>query len=218
MRILTVLLLWTMLVGTTVAFDGPPKRTPLKKGNKAPKLFLKDIYEKKVSIKKITKNHKILLVFLRHAWCPICNLRTHELIKNYDALKEKGYEVVVIYPSDPIILKEYAEDYNLPFKVIADPNLELNTLYQLEHSASKIAKTMIKSSQRKQMRSGKESYKNKDNSKYKGKKEKGMRLIPADFIIDYNGRIETTHYGNYIGDHIKLKQLIQPDPKVEVRF
>jgi hypothetical protein len=45
-----------------------------------------------------------------------------------------------------------------------------------------------------------------------------MRLIPADFIIDYNGRIETTHYGNYIGDHLKLNQLIQPDPKVEVRF
>jgi thioredoxin-dependent peroxiredoxin len=173
MRTLTLLLFCTLFLGTTFGFSGPPKRTPLKKGDKAPKIFLKDVYEKKVSIKKITKTHKILLVFLRHAWCPICNLRTHELIKNYDALKKKGYEVVAVYPSNSAILQEYAADYNLPFKVIADPNLELNTVYQLEHSAGKMAKTMMKSSQRKQMRTGKESYMNKDNSKYRAKKEMG---------------------------------------------
>ncbi|CAA6798388.1 MAG: Alkyl hydroperoxide reductase/ Thiol specific antioxidant/ Mal allergen [uncultured Aureispira sp.] len=176
-------------------------------GDKASSFRIKDVRGNNVSLVKILKKNKLLLVFLRHAWCPVCNYRTHELLENYTNLKKHGYEVVVVYESNAANLLPYVKDLNLPYPIISDPEGKLYQTYKVEYSlakaqASRTNKKMLAHYQKGNKLFGGKKYK-------KEKKEERSTIIPADFIICKAKKIEIAHYGEYIGDHLSVKNLLE---------
>lgn len=208
------MLLLSLLLSTHLLFaSGPPKRTPLKAGDKAPKITQNDVLGELFSLRKSIKKNKVLLVFMRHAWCPVCNARTHELMKNYAALTEQGYEVVAVYQTVNESLELYAEDYNIPFKLLADPDSKLYHLYQLEFSRVKVAKSSLRKRFKRIYTKGKKDFQDNDPKKYKVKGEGGLNLIPGDFVINKRGEIEEAYYGKFLGDHLPLEPLLSNEVK-----
>lgn len=203
-------LLLIMLVGfVTMAFDGPPQQ--LKSKDKVRHFTTKDVYGQKLSLKKELKNNdKVLLVFLRHAWCPVCNNRTHELKERYSLLKDKGIEVVVIYQSNPETLLGFAKDYDLPFRVVSDPDEKLYDLYQMEKNKQKMLNDFATNDKTKQlMQKGSILYgKNKYTKYKKTADDKSKFYIPGDFLIDKNGKVDLVYYGAYLGDHLDLEEVL----------
>ena len=198
-----------LLLSTSILFAGdPPERTPLKIGDKAPKITQNDVLGDLFSLRKCIQENKLLLVFMRHAWCPVCNARTHELIKNYDALQEQGYEVVAVYQTVNESLELYAQDYNIPFKLLADPDSKLYHLYQLEFSKTKVVKSNLRKRFNRIYKKGKKDFQGKDPNKYKVKGEGGLSLIPGDFVINKKGKLEQAYYGKFLGDHLPLELLL----------
>lgn len=187
------------------------QETRLSANDKAPSFSVTDVLGRKQNLKALYKKEKVLLVFLRYAWCPVCNVRTHELIQQYDALKKKGYEVVVFYQSPAEAMKAYVEDKKIPFITISDPDRKYYQLYKLEYNGKKVmenitndantAATLTKSatiiSEQERMKYATD----KDNA------EVGGTLIPGDFIINQKGRIEKLSYGKFLGDHLPLSEL-----------
>lgn len=188
---------------TTIQKDG----SFLKMGEKAPTFVTKDVLGNKVHLKKLLKNSNVLLTFLRPAWCPICNARTHELIESYETMKAQGYEVIAIYPSTTEELKGYVKDLNIPFTVIADPEEELYKLYKVERSKEKYAQTLKEDKAMKAIKKGQELYEKHGNN-YGGLQEVEEPIIPADFVLNKGEqKIQTAYYGAYIGDHIAIKDI-----------
>lgn len=181
----------------------------LQEGEKAPLFKTEDVYGELIKLKKILKsNEKTLLVFMRHAWCPVCNLRSHELIDNYKNLQAAGYEVVVVYESPQEQLIRYVEDHELPFKVIADPQALLYKEYKVERNAEKLKASLGRKETLAHIEKGKKMYK-KEFKSYMAKGESVDALIPADFVLDKKGRILKAYYGDYLDDHLPLNTLLE---------
>lgn len=194
------------------AFKGNPTTTQqdagfLKNGENAPTFVTKDVLGNKVHLKKMLKNSNVLLTFLRPAWCPICNARTHELIESYEEMKKQGYEIIAVYPSTSEELKGYVKDLNIPFTVIADPEEELYRLYKVERSKDKFERTLKEEKALKAIDRGKKLYEKHGND-YGGLQNVEEPIIPADFVLNKGEqKIQTAYYGAYIGDHMNIRDM-----------
>lgn len=217
-KILTFTLTAVLVLSSSNTLNDNDNR--LNKGEDAPKFAVKDVHGEKIKLKNLFKNdQKVLLVFLRHAWCPVCNFRTHELIQNYDALKNKGYEVVVVYESKQKQLIDFVTDYELPYKVIADPEGKLYEMYKVERNMQKV-KTDAETNTTVQetAKTGMGLYAKKEGKQYtdyKAEEEQNSDLIPADFVLDSQGNIETVYYGKFLGDHLPIKDILNAEPSAK---
>lgn len=143
------------------------------------------------------KGKKVWLAFFRHAGCPLCNLRVHEMIVKYDQLKE-GLNIVAVFQSPASSIAEYAGKQNPPFPLIADPNEELYKLYKvtssrfgLIHPGNLLAL----------IRAFKKGF-------ILGRREGTATRVPADFLIEENGTISTAFYGEKVSDHIPFDNVM----------
>ncbi len=213
-QIFTVLLLGSLILSSSNTLNDNDSR--LNEGQAAPKFKAKDVHGNSLKLSKFFKeDKKVLLVFLRHAWCPVCNFRTHELIKHYDALKNKGYEVVVVYESKQKQLIDFVNDYELPYNVIADPEGKIYKSYKVERNLQKVIKDFETNPKVGELaKEGMSHYakkKGKKHSDYKADDEQGSDLIPADFVLDTKGNIETVYYGKFLGDHLPIKDILNAE-------
>ncbi|MFK7772485.1 MAG: redoxin domain-containing protein [Saprospiraceae bacterium] len=146
---------------------------------------------------------KVVLVFFRYAGSPSCNSRIHELREEYSQFRSDNFEVIVVFESTVETLKEYSADADLPFIVVADPELKLYKKFGVERSLGKTLKTIFKKKTKEARKNGKKLYGEK-----KYKKEGARTRIPAEFILE-KSRVREANYGNYIGDYLPLYRINQ---------
>lgn len=165
----------------------------------APLFSTHDVYGLEADIQKL-KGRKIYLAFERNAGCPVCNLRTHELLKQADFFKAEGIVVLMIYESPVEKMIEHLGDNSYPFQFIADPENKLYNLYGVERSIFKVMKGLF---------NGLLDKVSKGNKLFsKPMKQDGhLDRIPAEFVINKEGKITLAHYGNFIGDHLPIEVL-----------
>jgi len=135
----------------------------------------------------------LLLSFFRFASCPFCNLRIHELTKRFDEFGD-DFTIVAIFDSPLDNLKRYAERHKSPFPILADEKNEYYKKYAIEYSVIGMLKgpvfrlpTLLKG-----------LFKGYIPIRLKGR----MTTMPADFLVDKNGIIQTAYYGKDEGDHL----------------
>lgn len=150
------------------------------------------------------KGEKVLLVFFRYAGCVVCNFRAHELIENYDSLRNRGIHVIGVFESKEALLRAYVADSEIPFPIISDHQAVLYKKYKVEKSYKKVWRGLRQKVIKHQEEVGEELYKGK-----KYKRDGALNRIPADFLIGTDGKIKIAYYGAYLGDHLPLSQLLQ---------
>ena len=204
MKQLFILILGIFFIGSSL-FAQKEEENKLKEGSKAPTINVEDLEGEKVQMSKIFKeNEKVLVCFLRPVWCPVCNKRTHELIDQYQSLRDKGYEVLVVYPTPAATLKEYAANLKIPFRIISDYEETLYKSFMVEKSGKKFLKSIFTKAS---MKKGKEGAKLYNGKKYPVAGDKHGPIIPADFVIEKNNTLLKAYYGEYNGDHLSLEDL-----------
>lgn len=144
------------------------------------------------------KGKPFMLAFFRFASCPFCNLRVHELVQRFDEFG-KDFTIVAIFDSPLDNLTRHAEGHHAPFPILAD---EANTYYRaygIERSFIGVLKgiffrmpTMFKS-----MAKGYIPLVFKGN----------ITTMPADFLVDRDGIIQTAYYAKDEGDHLDIEQV-----------
>jgi thioredoxin-dependent peroxiredoxin len=157
------------------------------------------------------RGRQIYLSFERNAGCPVCNLRTHELLKRVQYFLDRDIEVIMVYESSVEKMREYLANEVYPFHFVADPKNELYNKYGVERSIGKVMRSMLHGIIGKAM-NGKKLFK-------KPMKQDGhLDRIPAEFLIDQEGKIRLAHYGRYIGDHLPfddVKRAIESKLKLQ---
>lgn len=168
-------------------------------GNKlAPNFVTKFINDKEFNLSTI-RAKPLMLSFFRYASCPLCNLRVHELIQNYDKLKYQ-LDIVLIFQSPSSKIDEYVIKDVMPYDIIANPDKNLYRLYGVESSWFGFAKAWILKLPQVFKAIFKYNY-------IPGTIEGEIHRIPADFIIGTDNKILKAYYGKDIGDHLDLSEI-----------
>lgn len=170
----------------------------LSKGTQAPNITLLNTKDEVFNLEKY-KGKKVLVSFYRFATCPFCNLRIHNLVKNYEKYS-KHFEIIAIFESEHGNLKEKMKKYDTPFQIMSDSEGVYYQQYGIEKSLLGVIKGMIfrMPSLIKSMMMG----------NFPTNVDSSMTRMPADFLIDENGLIEVAYYGKDEGDHLDVDSLI----------
>lgn len=139
----------------------------------------------------------LLLSFYRYASCPLCNLRVHEISQQQARWRDLGLETWAVFQSPPEKMRQYLGQHAAPFPLIADPDERLYRLYRVERGWWGFIAAWIRRLPAIVRAVLMRGY-------LPGSVEGDLHRLPADFLIDPQGRLAAAHYGRDIGDHLSL--------------
>lgn len=167
-------------------------------GNTAPAIQEVDVWGNSLSIPATDK--WFYLSFHRFAACPFCNLRTNELVKNYEIFQEKNVEIVSIWPSSKENLLQFPGDGTTPFPLISDQNKRIYKAYGVTESSFSGAIRLILHPK---------LIFNALKNKHDGIAfDADPKLMPASFLIRPDGIVKMAYYGKHFGDHPKIQTIL----------
>jgi len=171
----------------------------LKQGAVAPSFASTDWKGRQVDL--ATRNGRsTLLCFFRYASCPLCNLRVQELIRSHERFRERNTEILAVFQSPAERIAHYVGRQEPPFPLIPDPDLQLYRLYGVETSWIAFLRAMT-------LGIGKAGRAAIGHRFLPGTVENELHRVPADFLIDPDGRLSIAFYGKDIGDHVPLDKV-----------
>ena len=185
-----------VLVG--VLFVGWIFAAPVEKfkvGDMAPAMKLVNIHGTEVAIPN-SKSKWTHLQFRRFAGCPICNLHLQSFIARNPEIEAAGIHEVVVFHSPKESLLPYQGKF--PFDVIGDPEKKLYGQFGVGSSIFSILDVRAWPAI---MRGN--SAKDKPTTEPEG----GVLGLPADFLIDAEGKIAASHYGRHSYDQWSVDEL-----------
>ena len=145
------------------------------------------------------RGRRYLLSFFRYASCPFCNLRLHKLTTRYKEL-DNSFTIVAVFDSSLENLQLNAQKQYAPFPILADQDNACFKLYEIEHSLPGMLKSMFV-----RLPALLDAMILKGYVPWciKG----SITGMPADFLVDENGVIQTAYYGKDAGDHLTFSQI-----------
>lgn len=129
------------------------------------------------------------LQFRRFAGCPVCNLHLRTFAKSQQQLTDAGIRTVAFFHSSAESMLPFQSD--LPFAVVPDAERVWYAKFGVERSAA----AMLHPSALWAAMRGATSVK---ANPLRG--EGGSNGLPADFLIDANGRLVAVKYGAHADD------------------
>ena len=135
--------------------------------------------------------------FFRFASCPLCNLRIHTMIGDWDRWQHRC-TYVAVFQSPAERFTEFMRKQQPPFSVIADPELELFRAFNIESSIGAALKVPVIAETVRAKMAGCPvgALSAKDGAAFR---------VPADFIIN-NGTITTAFYGSNVAESIPFDE------------
>lgn len=97
-------------------------------GQPAPNFEAKDQKGELIRLKDF-EGKKIILYFYPKDDTPGCTKQACNLRDNYETLLNKGYVVLGVSADDEASHKKFADKYNLPFPLLADPEKQIILAY-----------------------------------------------------------------------------------------
>jgi peroxiredoxin len=117
---ITLLISTTVFSAQLVSID-----VGLKMGDKAPMITAVNTQGEKATIKELSLNKGLILVFNRSAdWCPFCKRHLIELNQYADKFTELGYGVAALSYDSIDILKAYTKERKIKFPMLSDVKSE----------------------------------------------------------------------------------------------
>jgi thioredoxin-dependent peroxiredoxin len=174
--------------------------TRLKNGDIAPEFMNNDLLGRGIKLADY-RGRWLLLSFYRYASCPLCNLRVHDLSLQCEKLKAQGLELLAVFQSPAEKLQQYVGKQHPPFPLLPDHAQRLYDLYSVSNSWLGFLKAWVTRLPQVIRSVFGQHY-------LPGSVEGGIHRIPADFLIDPQGRIVEAYYGRDIGDHLPLQRIV----------
>ncbi len=166
-------------------------------GDKASRVILPAIDGSEFNTATLEGSRYMLSLF-RFASCPFCNLRVHQLVNRFDEFGE-GFTIVAVFDSPLDDLKHFANGHHAPFPIVADEEGTVHVEYGTTHSVAGMFKGMVFRAPTLM----KAMFKGCLPTRIKG----SMTQMPADFLIDEHGVIQTAYYGRDEGDHLSFEDV-----------
>jgi thioredoxin-dependent peroxiredoxin len=178
MKTPALLLSLSLILSAAVA---PAATTPPQVGDTAPNFTLRTLDDRPIELKSIAAKSPVVLVVLR-GWpgyqCPVCTKQVHDFATHAAQFKERGAQVVMVYPGSADKLKAHAQEFlqnkEWPgdFLFVVDPDYTFTNAYGLRWEA------------------------------------KSETAYPSTFVIARGGKIEFANISKTHGGRVGAKQAI----------
>ncbi|MBD0254783.1 MAG: AhpC/TSA family protein [Cytophagales bacterium] len=168
----------------------------------APLFQVKDVYGRTINLADY-RDKKVLIAFFRHAGCPFCNIRVHNLLKVHPTLKAQGLEMIFFFESkEKVLLNSIFHREISPIPLIADPEKQWYAAYGLEESGYKAAVSHIQTFVQTAFKAsglglpvhlmaGGES----------------IKTMPAEFLLSQGLLIREVHYSERLNDRMSVDKI-----------
>jgi len=166
----------------------------------------KDIYGNDFRLSNLI-GKRVMLAFFRDAACPFCNYRIYELTQKHQEWKAAGMEVVVVFTDTKEQVRELVAKRPRPFTMICDPKLKLYNRYGVEKSWPALLKAILFNAPE-IIRGFLKGAKPTNNPH--------MSVVPADFLIEVDGKVVDLWYGKNTADHMPFDRLLEFGSKEEI--
>ena len=167
-------------------------------GETAPIIQGVDVWGNSISVPATDK--WFYLSFHRFAACPFCQLRTNELIRNYERFQELKVEIVTLWPSSKENLLQFAGNETTSFPLMSDSNKRIYEAYGVTESSFSGAIRLLP-----HPKLIFNAIKNKrDGIAF----DADSNLMPASFLISPDGIVKMAYYGKHFGDHPKIQTIL----------
>ena len=171
----------------------------LELNTRAPRFSTIDVFDRAINLESY-RGKKVLIAFFRHAGCPFCNLRVHNLMKIHEELKVKGLEMIFFFESKKdIILRSTFHQEISPIPLISDPEKQYYDAFGLESSGTKSAMGHVTSFISTAIRA-----KMKGLPIHPMADGESINTIPAEFLLDEELIIRELHYSQRLSDRMKI--------------
>lgn len=167
-------------------------------GDTAPIIQGIDVLGNSISVPAMDK--WFYLSFHRFAACPFCNLRTNELIQNYEHFQKKKVVILSLWPSSKENLLQFAGNEIIPFPLISDQKKQIYEEYGVSESSFAGAIQLFL-----HPKLIFNALKDKRNDIAF---DADPKLKPASFLVDPNGIVQMAYYGKHFGDHPKIEFIL----------
>lgn len=169
----------------------------------APSFSLIDIFDRNIDLKNY-KGKKVFIGFFRHAGCPFCNLRVHNLMKIREKLTEKNMEMIFFFESKKeLMLQSIFHKEVSPVPLIADPEKKWYNIYGIENSLLKTSMSHLTSFIQTAITATK-----KKLPIHLMASGESFSTIPAEFLLDENLIIRKIHYAKNLNDRISIDTIL----------
>ena len=170
----------------------------------APAFNLIDIFDRTIDLRNY-KGKKVFIGFFRHAGCPFCNLRVHNLMKIRGKLLEMNMEMIFFFESKKdLMLQSIFHKEVSPVPLIADPEKKWYSIYGIENSPLKSSMSHLTSFIQTAI-----SAKRKKLPIHLMASGESFSTIPAEFLLDENLVIRKIHYAPRNVGRIAIKVIEQ---------
>lgn len=159
--------------------------------------FTATVYAREPLTLSALRGQKVWLAFFRYAGCPLCNLRVHQMIQRYPEWERQGLKIVAVFQAPVEEVASNVGEQNAPFPIVCDPDEKLYALYGLEASLAGYLSPKNLPLAAKALKEGFTP----------GTMHGTKTRLPADFLIDENGKVVDTFYADTIGGHIPFERI-----------
>ncbi|MCC5843213.1 MAG: AhpC/TSA family protein [Verrucomicrobia bacterium] len=153
---------------------------PIGKGAALPDAEVRRADGEAVSLAKLTRDQKTVLVFYRGGWCPFCNTQLAALVEIEDELRENGWRILAVSPDRPEIVKEAKKESDYPYLLVSDSDMNAAKAFGLAFTVDEEGFDRLKGF-------------GIDLEAASGKTHR-MLPVPAVFLVDAEGEIVFAHH------------------------
>ncbi|MGW2018895.1 peroxiredoxin-like family protein [Streptomyces sp. NPDC001927] len=146
------------------------------------------------------------LQFRRFAGCPICHLHLRSFVRRYEEIEAAGIREVVVFHSPPEELHPHLD--GLPFPVVADPGKRLYEAFGVEFSPRSLFSPRALAPVARAIALGTGDILRGRQRPPRLRPRGGRFGLPADFLIDADGRVAAVNYGVHADDQWPLDELL----------
>lgn len=174
----------------------------LNPGDDAPRFTVTDVKGTPVRLEDFAGKH-IFLTFHRFAACPLCNLRTDQIVQYAQLWQQRGLVILAFYHSTVASIERFITNRNPPYSVIADPDRAVYDPYGVRSSTLR-ALAGTGPWHPKAIRAMSKGY----FPSFTGV-DGDTSLLPADFLITPDLKIHKAHYARSSADHLDVRVISQ---------
>lgn len=165
-------------------------------GTKIENFSAVDQDNKLFSLDKQLEKGKVIVIFYRGHWCPICKRHLSDLQDSLALIQAKGVKVIAISPEKPEYASETVENTGANFTLLYDQDYKISkmfdVLYRPKGSTRLIYNTMLGANLKKS---------HSDDSQ--------QLPIPATFIIDENSKITWRQFNPDYHNRASVKEILE---------
>jgi len=166
-------------------------------GDVAPVIAANTIHGKPVDLPDPMSRY-VHLQFRRFAGCPVCNFHLLTMSRRQAEIAAAGIRQVVFFHSSREEMLKYQAQ--LPFDCVADASKKYFKAFGVETSVRALLNPRVFWSGLRWVLATGRFYRRAEN---------GILGLPADFLVDAQGRIVACKYGAHADDHWEVDELLQ---------